>query len=133
MKQSSIKRQSRVNLETRKLLTACVAIAAGAVLLIAILVIPMAQSDNPTANTASDITIKGTFDCLPNKEGVHTLMCQVGLRAENGQHYILKYDRPLSGSEDFNTPVRVHGILTPPAPDDIYITAGTITVKLIER
>lgn len=86
------------------------------------------------------ITITGKVTCLPKVgTGPQTMECALGLLADNGEYYALRYARGPDPDYQFSQtdlPVEVEGTLlsdVPSGPDgNQYAVAGTIEVQRIQ-
>lgn len=90
------------------------------------------DSDN---NHSSYVTITGEPVCLPHKDtsGPTTLECALGLKGDDGRYYALT-DAPMSLlQEDFNSRVKVSGILKEPGSDSQYAISGSLTVTSVSK
>jgi hypothetical protein len=93
------------------------------------------ENKSPELETAQDITIRGTLECLPKSgDGPQTMECAFGLKDENGRFYGLNDPewKFLIGPA-MNTKVTVTGKLKDKNSGDKYNTIGTIEITNLEK
>lgn len=91
----------------------------------------LATLGHTDAQTSSYVTLIGTPTCLPHKDtsGPITLECAIGLKGDDGRYYALTNAPDSLWQDDFNSRVKVRGILSEPASNSQYAISGTLSVS----
>lgn len=87
----------------------------------------------------SRVTLHGTMECLTHKPdpvtGTKTLACEMGMKAEDGKQYNLRWPDghdPMETDSYMGDKITVKGILSTPSDIDEN-TSGAVKVESIER
>lgn len=76
-----------------------------------------ADTQTPSDDTPQNVTLSGTFECLPHKDAHAPQMeeCVFGLKADDGTHYVVNFGASARAMELFQSKARItaEGILVP--------------------
>lgn len=90
--------------------------------------IPSARREASSSNKldSSQVTIKGTLECLQVKEGAPD-SCKIGIKDLNGDYYAISGGSPLEFyAEAGSKHVEISGNITPASSNDKYNIKGVI-------